>query len=206
VRVRGLPVGQPQKQAPPLQPARGGGGPVHPDRHPPDFRDQALAYGILRVDAVLFTHAHADHLFGFDDLRRFNTLQGGVIPVYGSAATMDEVRRIFDYAFKPAPPGLYRPQVTLHPVERAFALGGVTVTPAPVWHGGIATNGYRLDAGGRSMGYVPDCLSMTPEIAAMFTGVDVMVLDALRHTPHFSHSHLETSLALLAKSGRNGRF
>ena len=168
---------------------------------PPDFRDQALAYGLLRVDAVLITHAHADHLFGFDDLRRFNTLQESVIPVYGSAATMDEMRRIFAYAFAPAPPGLYRPQVTLHAVEGPFALGGVRVTPVPVWHGGIATFGYRLDAGGRSVGYVPDCRSMTDEAAASFAGVDVMILDALRHAPHFSHSHLAASLDLLARIG-----
>ncbi len=168
---------------------------------PPDFRDQVLDYGISRVDALLITHAHADHVFGFDDLRRFNTLQGKAIPVYGSESTLDEMRRIFAYAFKPVPSGLYRPQVTLHPVSAPFALGRITVTPVSVDHGGAVMFGYRLDGGGRSLGYVPDCLSMTQAAVAAFAGVDVMVLDALRHKPHASHSHLETSLAMLKKIG-----
>lgn len=168
---------------------------------PPDFREQALAYGILRVDAVLITHTHADHVFGFDDLRRYNTLQGMVIPVYGSVPTLEDMRRIFDYAFKPAPPGLYRPQVTLNPVHETFAIGPVSVTPVSVWHGGIATYGYRLAAGGRSAGYVPDCQSMASDALDAFKGVDVMILDSLRHTPHFSHAHLAASLAMLATIG-----
>lgn len=166
---------------------------------PPDFRDQVLAYGILRVDAVLITHAHADHVFGFDDLRRFNTLQGGVIPVYGSETTLDEMRHIFAYAFKPVPAGMYRPRVSLHPVAGPFSVGKIRVTPVSVNHGDAVMFGYRLDGGGRSLGYVPDCLSMSPDAVAVFAGVDVMVLDALRHKPHVSHSHLETSLAMLKK-------
>ncbi len=168
---------------------------------PPDFREQVLAYGILRVDAVLITHSHADHVFGFDDLRRFNTLQGGVIPVYGSESTLDEMRRIFAYAFKPVPAGMYRPQVALHVVAAPLALGRIVVTPVSVNHGGAVMFGYRIDGAGQSLGYVPDCLSMDHEAVAAFAGVDVMVLDALRHTPHVSHAHLKSSLAMLNKIG-----
>lgn len=168
---------------------------------PPDFRDQVLAYGVSRVDAVLITHAHADHIFGFDDLRSFNTIKGGIIPVYGSSVTLDEVRRIFSYALRPAPEGMYRPQVALHEVSTPFAVGAVRVTPVPVHHGGVDMVGFRLDAKGRSLGYVPDCLSMTAEAVAAFAGVDVMVLDALRHRPHASHSHVRSSLAMLDRIG-----
>ncbi len=168
---------------------------------PPDLRDQALEYGVQRVDAVLYTHAHADHVFGFDDLRRFNTLQGGVIPAYGHPETLAEIRRIFDYAFRPQPEGVYRPRVALHPVEGSFSIGPFLIEPVPVWHGGIATVGYRLEAAGRTLGYVPDCLAMEEESYRHFHGVDIMVLDALRHTPHLTHAHLEASLAMLARIG-----
>lgn len=168
---------------------------------PPDFRDQVLDHGVTRVDAVLITHAHADHIFGFDDLRSFNTIKGGVIPVYGSSITLDEVRRMFPYALRPAPPGMYRPQVDLHNVTGPFDLGQVRVTPVPVHHGGVDMIGFRLDDGGRSLGYVPDCLSMTAGAVEAFVGVHVMVLDALRHRPHASHSHVESSLAMLARIG-----
>jgi phosphoribosyl 1,2-cyclic phosphate phosphodiesterase len=168
---------------------------------PPDFRDQVLECGVVRVDAVLITHAHADHVFGFDDLRSFNTIKGGVIPVYGSAATLDEIRRIFAYALQPAPTGMYRPQVTLHPVTGPFSLGKMRVTPVSVHHGAVDMIGFRLDGDGRSLGYVPDCLSMTPEALAAFQGVDLMVLDALRHRPHTSHSHITNSLVMLDKIG-----
>jgi phosphoribosyl 1,2-cyclic phosphate phosphodiesterase len=168
---------------------------------PPDFRDQVLEYKILRVDAVLITHAHADHVFGFDDLRSFNTLKGGVIPVYGSAVTLDEMKRIFAYIFKPHLAGTFRPQVKLHPVELRFHIGNVAVTPVPVHHGGADMIGYRLDGDGRSLAYVPDCLSMTAEAAAVFAGVDLMVLDALRHRPHVSHAHIKSSLEMLKRIG-----
>ena len=168
---------------------------------PPDLRDQALTYGIGRVDAVLYTHAHADHIFGFDDLRRFNTLQGVAIPCWGHPKTLEEIRRIFDYAFRPQPAGVYRPQVTLHPAEGPFRIGALTIEPVPVQHGEIATVGYRMEAEGRSLGYVPDCLTMDERAIERFAGMDVMVLDALRHTPHLTHAHLEASLAMLRRIG-----
>jgi phosphoribosyl 1,2-cyclic phosphate phosphodiesterase len=168
---------------------------------PPDFRDQVLDHGVTRVDVLLITHAHADHIFGFDDLRCFNTIKGGVIPVYGSAITLDEIGRLFPYALRPAPEGMFRPQVTLNEVSGPFDLGSVKVTPVPVHHGGVDMIGFRLDADGRSLGYVPDCLSMTHAASEAFKGVDVMVLDALRHRPHASHSHVKSSLAMLLRIG-----
>lgn len=168
---------------------------------PPDFRQQVLDYGVERLDAVLFTHAHADHIFGFDDVRRFNTIKGGVIPAYGDRETLGDVQRVFNYVGnKPSPHGLYRPIVDFIEVEKPFEVGRVRLTPLDVQHGRKMT-GYLMEYGALKVGYVPDCLTMPDKTVAILSGCDVMILDALRYRPHPSHICIEESLALLRKIG-----
>ena len=165
----------------------------------PDFREQALQYKLPRVDAVLFTHAHADHILGFDDIRRYNRMQGGVIPAYASATTMADVRRIFNYIGEEAEPGLYQPRIDFRDVSGAFQVGPVTVTPLPVKHGPEPADGYLFEHDGRSLGYVPDCKEMGDAIVRRLAGVDVMILDALRYHPHKTHLTVDQSAELLAR-------
>jgi len=172
----------------------------------PDFRQQALQYGLRRIDAVLFTHGHADHIFGFDDIRRFNTIQGTVMPVYGTPETVADLRRIFDYVQdESAPKGTYRPRAEFHEIKGPLSIGSVRVTALPVEHGPKRTVGYLLEAEGRRMGYFPDCLVMDDAVVRQLKGVDVMILDALRHRPHATHLTVEDSVILLEriKAGRS---
>lgn len=168
---------------------------------PPDFREQALEYRVPRVDAVLFTHAHADHIFGFDDIRRYNTIQNGVIPAYGHPHTLADMQRIFNYVGKERVAGMYRPRIDFRDLTETVVIGDITVTPLPVEHGPTPTYGYRFDHDGRSMGYVPDCASMPEATIDRLQDCDVMVLDALRYRPHRTHLTTAQSLALLTRIG-----
>lgn len=168
---------------------------------PPDFREQALMYALVQIDAVLFTHAHADHVFGFDDIRRFNTLQKRVIPAYGSAATIKDLRRIFNYVEENKEVGVYRPHVEFVEVAGAFDVGSLDVTPVAVLHDPKPTYGYVFEHDGKRVAYVPDCHEMADEVVECLQGVDVMILDALRHRPHRTHLTVEQSVAYLKRIG-----
>jgi phosphoribosyl 1,2-cyclic phosphate phosphodiesterase len=149
----------------------------------PDFRAQVLRHGVGRVDAVLFTHPHADHILGLDETRRFNTMQGGVIPCFGNPATILEVRRIFAYAFEPRQPGGGVPQLDLRPVTGPFTAAGAAVVPIPVMHGDLPIYGYRI--GG--FAYLTDCSAVPDRSWPLLDGVRTLVVDALRHRPHPTH-------------------
>lgn len=172
---------------------------------PPDFREQALEARIPRVDAVLFTHAHADHIFGFDDIRRFNTIQESAIPAYAAPETLQNLFRIFDYIGHEKMPGLYRPRIEYHAVTAPFHIGAVKVSPLPVVHGVEQTLGFRFECEGRTLGYVPDCRFLPPEAEQQLRGVDVMILDGLRHQPHQTHLTVAESVEVLQriKAGRS---
>ena len=166
---------------------------------PPDFRQQMLDYDIGRCHAVLFTHAHADHIFGFDDIRRFNTIHQRVLPAYAEAATLASIRHVFSYIDnKPTHEGLYRAQIDFIEVRGPFAVGDVRVTPLKVEHGAAMT-GYLLEHNGARAGYVPDCTRLPPETIEQLRGVDVMILDCLRYRPHPAHLNVEQSLAYLSQ-------
>lgn len=165
---------------------------------PPDFREQALDYKIPRVDAVFFTHSHADHIFGFDDIRRYNTLQGGVIPAYANNDTLQDLRRIFNYISTEKEPGYYKPQISFHEIgEDHVVLDGIRVVPLPVEHGRQAVLGFLFEAHGRRLGYIPDCKRLPRETFERLQGIDVMILDALRYRPHATHLTIDESVSTL---------
>jgi len=155
-----------------------------------DLRQQALRHGIRRVDAVLYTHAHADHTFGFDDLRSFAWRQGGPVVVYGSPDTLRAVERTFWYAFEETPPGSTKPKVELRAVDGPFPIGGRTVIPVPVFHGTVGILGYRI---GR-FAYLTDVSAIPEESYPLLEGLDLLVLSALRLRPHPTHMHLDRAI------------
>jgi phosphoribosyl 1,2-cyclic phosphate phosphodiesterase len=158
----------------------------------PDLRAQALAHDIRRVDAVLFTHGHADHILGLDELRRYNALQKRPMPCFGDARTLADIRRTFSYVFDPATQaGGGVPRIQLFAVLGPFCVGGGEVQPVKVLHGGRAILGYRL--GG--FAYLTDCSHIPEESWPLLEGLDVLVLDALRIRPHPTHFTLAEAVA-----------
>lgn len=163
----------------------------------PDLRTQALRYDVNHVDAVLFTHPHADHLLGLDEVRRYNTLQGCAMPCYGDPATLAEVRRVFAYAFEPRQPGGGVPRLDLRPVTGPFTVGGTVVTPVPVMHGDLPIYGYRIGA----FAYLTDCSTVPDASWALLDGVRTLVVDALRHRPHPTHFTVAQAIEVAARVG-----
>jgi phosphoribosyl 1,2-cyclic phosphate phosphodiesterase len=162
---------------------------------PTDLREQCLRFGVDRVDAVVFTHAHADHIFGLDDLRVFNFRQGGVIACYGAAPTLAALRRVFAYAFEQGQEGGGKPRIELLPVDGRFAVAGVDFVPIPVWHGETPVLGYRV---GR-FAYVTDCSRLPPASEELLGGLDVLVLGALRYRPHPTHMTIAMACELVSR-------
>ena len=164
---------------------------------PTDLRQQALAFGVDRVDAVLYTHAHADHILGLDELRVFNFRQHAVIPCYGPAAALRQIRHTFAYAFEPGQEGGGKPQIELLPIDGALDLLGARVQPVPVRHGSLEVFGYRV--GG--FAYVTDVNFIPEESFALLAGVEVLVLGALRYRPHTTHFNFVEAFAAAERIG-----
>jgi phosphoribosyl 1,2-cyclic phosphate phosphodiesterase len=161
----------------------------------PDFRQQALRQNLNRLDAVVFTHHHADHILGFDDIRPFNMRQNSAMPVYASQETIDVLRRVFSYAFREPPPGITVPRVELHPVNGPFQLLGTTWMPVPVLHGDMNVLGFRI---GR-FAYLTDFSRIPEESISLLEGLDDLVLDALRDIPHPMHQTVEQALDVISR-------
>jgi len=161
----------------------------------PDFRTQALRAGIDRLDAVVLTHGHADHILGFDDLRPYNFKQRAPMPVYGSEETFRILRRAFAYAFDEGPTLSSVPSVTLHQVKGPFGLMGMEFVPVPLVHGEMKVLGYRF--GGAA--YLTDFSLLPEESVPLVEGLDDLILDALRDVPHPMHMTVEQSLALIER-------
>lgn len=163
---------------------------------PPDFRTQCLREGLVHIDAVLYTHSHSDHILGFDDLRRFCEIEDKEMPVYASHRTLADLRRIFLYAFDDSP--RFRTYVRPRPipVEGDFTLGDLRVQPVDLPHGRTISTGYIFHYRGEKVfAYFTDCQSVPPEAVEAASGVNVLVLDALRHAAHTTHMSLEQAIS-----------
>jgi len=163
----------------------------------PDFREQALRFGIDRVDAVLYTHSHADHVFGLDDLRVFNFRQRMAIACFGPPRTIERLRQIFAYVFEGGQEGGGKPRLELVAVEAPFDLLGETVEPIPVWHGEMPVYGYRVG----SFAVVTDVNRIPESSFRSLAGVETLVLSALRYAPHPTHFNFDEALAVAERVG-----
>jgi phosphoribosyl 1,2-cyclic phosphate phosphodiesterase len=162
-----------------------------------DFRQQALREKIDRLDALLITHCHADHVFGLDDIRPLN-FRHGPIPVYASENTWRQLREVFSYIFKTEHVGGGLPQVIPHTIEGDFQIGGLKISPLPVIHGRSVVTGFRFGNGRSEIAFVTDCNIIPEETLAKMHGLDLLIIDALRYRPHPTHLHLEQTLAYIA--------
>jgi phosphoribosyl 1,2-cyclic phosphate phosphodiesterase len=160
-----------------------------------DLREQALTRGISRVDAILFTHSHADHIMGLDEVRRFNVLQREAIPCYGDAGTLEDLRRTFAYIFDPPAAGGGVPQIALFRIGGDFTLGDLDIVPVPLLHGQRPILGFRIGP----FAYLTDCSRIPDESWPLLDGVRTVVLDALRDRPHPTHFTVAEALVVVAR-------
>ncbi len=164
----------------------------------PELRLQCLANNVTRVDAVLYTHAHADHIVGLDDVRRFNDILGGPLNIYANAPTLQRLQTMFSYAFTDDP-DYPSAKPVLRPVELngPFALFGREIIPIPYAHGPTTVLGFRIG----NIAYCPDCNGIPPASRALLEGLDVLVLDALRRRPHPTHFNLDEAIVEARRIG-----
>ncbi len=148
-----------------------------------DFRQQALREGIDRIDSVLYTHAHADHVHGIDDLRTFTMASGQAIPTYAAPAVLARIQGLFSYIFSDHDAPGFRPRLEVNEVTGPFELFGQVVTPVPLVHGPGESLGYRVG----NLAYVVDCSAIPPSSMQLLQGLEVLVIDALRFRGHESH-------------------
>ena len=163
----------------------------------PDMREQLLAAGVGEVDAVFYTHDHADHAHGIDDLRGITQNLGHRVPCFAAADTLAILTTRFDYIFEGSHG--YPAIATIEPIEPAHRIGSITVRPFRQIHGLIDSVGYRFEAAGRAVAYSTDLNAIPREAEPMLAGLDLWVVDALRRKPHPSHPHLALTLEWIAR-------
>lgn len=163
----------------------------------PDVRSQLLAARTHKIDAILYTHAHADHMHGFDDIRYLNIVRRQAIPIYGDAVTMREIQQRFAYAFQPREPNtFYRPAVVPHVLDgEPVQIGALTVQPFVQDHGYSTSLGFRFG----KFAYSTDVWRLDETAFAVLTGIEVWIVDALREDPHPVHSHVAQTLAWIER-------
>jgi phosphoribosyl 1,2-cyclic phosphate phosphodiesterase len=165
----------------------------------PELRLQCVANGIDMIEAVVFTHAHADHIMGLDDVRRFNALRNGPLDVWADERTQKVLSQCFGYAFKePSPDSkLFRPHLIPRPIAGPFTIGSQTWTPIPLFHGDMPTLGFRVG----NLAYCTDVSLIPEESFDLLKGVDVLVLDALQREKHTTHFSLEEAMEAAGRIG-----
>lgn len=169
----------------------------------PDLRTQALAYGIARVDAILFTHGHADHILGIDDVRRFNSVMQQPMALYADGRTIEEIRTMFGYAFSAETPhGGGLPQLATFRIAGPFCIGRQEIVPVPIWHGSRPILGLRLGA----FAYLTDCSAIPESSWPLLAGVEVLVLDALRDRPHPTHFCVSEAVDAARRAGARATY
>jgi phosphoribosyl 1,2-cyclic phosphate phosphodiesterase len=165
----------------------------------PDLREQLLDAGTKRIDAVLFTHSHADHTHGIDDLRSINRMMGKPLPIYAAPFTMTELKTRFRYIFAPideeAKALFYKPAVEPHEIDGSFSVAGIAVAPFVQDHGFSKTLGFRF---GR-FAYSTDVVALDETAFAALAGIEVWIVDCIRRASHPTHSHLERTLEWIAR-------
>lgn len=163
----------------------------------PEFRLQALAARLMTLDAVLFTHAHADHIFGLDDVRIFNWRTRQSMPIFGTPDTLARLRETFSYVFDSSQEGGGKPKLDLLPLNGTpFEVVGLHVTPLEVQHGNMPVTAFRFreQPGGPEFAYVTDCNAISPETMDGLRGLDLLILDALGKSRHPTHFSLEQAI------------
>lgn len=162
----------------------------------PDLRQQALAHRLSRLDAIVLTHSHADHVLGLDEVRRFNAIMGKPIPCYATRETWEVLQRTFYYVFD----GLVRrgggvAELEPREITGPFSIGGVQIVPVLVWHGDMPVLGFRLG----SFAYLTDCNRIDDASWPLLEGLDTLVIDALRNRPHATHFSVNEALDVVAR-------
>jgi phosphoribosyl 1,2-cyclic phosphate phosphodiesterase len=169
----------------------------------PDLRQQALRHKIARVDAVVFTHSHADHVLGFDELRRFNIIKGASMPCYADAATWETLRRTFYYVFDGHPrQGGGIPEVEVHEITGTVNAAGLALQPVPLLHGTRQILGFRTG----TFAYLTDASAIPETSWPLVDGVDTLIINALRHRPHPTHFSLSGALEAIGRIGPRRAF
>ena len=157
-----------------------------------DLRQQCLAAGVDHIDAILFTHHHADHILGLEELRAFNFIHKKTIPVYGKEETFEEIKKVFHYVFQENSnySGTLA-RVDMNPLNgQSFTLGGINIIPLNIVHGSLNILGYKFG----NSAYITDCSDIPKSSLDNLWGLDVLILNALRIDPHPTHINLEDAL------------
>ncbi len=170
----------------------------------PELRLQCVANQIKHIDAVLFTHAHADHVTGMDDLRRFNWLSRSTLDCYGTKPTLTSIRNMFAYIFQEDPDyPSHKPSLNLVEInDEPLTIDGVSVTPIPLLHGPLPVLGFRFG----NVAYCTDCNQIPQDSLRRLENLDVLILDALRDTPHPTHFNLVEAVAMATRIGARRTF
>jgi len=164
-----------------------------------DLYFQAITHNLNRVNAVIFTHTHADHIHGIDELRNFNFIQREIIPIYGSEETMSFISRTFAYIFTPTQIGGGKPLLDLNPVEDEFELFDLRVLPLELMHGSLPIFGYRFIKPGtpeKRFAYLTDCSEIPDDSLKELHGLDLLILDALREDYHPTHLTIKDAVSV----------
>jgi phosphoribosyl 1,2-cyclic phosphate phosphodiesterase len=161
----------------------------------PDFRAQVLREGLQRLDAVVFTHAHADHILGLDDVRVFYFRQQQPIPIHADARCMETIRRVFDYIFNGNYPYGGIAKLDPHVIEGPFELWKLRFVPVPVIHGNLQILGFRFE----NIAYLTDVSAVPESSLPLLEGLEVLIVDCLRHNPHPTHLTVQQALDLVER-------